>query len=140
MHAAAGQIDLFTRRTRRPPPAAEFATHCMVADTLRRWSNPDWRWTHIGHGEHRTPMAASRLKRLGLMPGWPDFLLLSPTGIAHCLELKRRGTGRLSDAQVEFGTWARAHGVPFVIARDFDAALAQLQAWGAVPSTIRVSA
>lgn len=141
MHARrTGQIDLFTRRVRRPPPALEFATGCMVADALRRWAAPGWIFTHIPLGEHRSKAAAGRLQRLGTRPGWADLILISPAGRPHFLELKRARTGRLNDAQQEFATWCKEHGVPFAIARDFSEALRQLQLWGAVRTGITVSA
>jgi hypothetical protein len=137
----AGQLNLFTKRVAaRLPPSPEFHLHCMVADVLRRWADPEWRFTHIASGELRTPATAARLKRMGAMPGYPDFILLSPGGVAHFLELKRARGAKLSEDQQDFADWCVAHGVPFAIARNFDEALCRLQAWGAVPNKIKVSA
>jgi hypothetical protein len=135
-----GQIDLFTKRVRRAPAAPEFALHCMVADTLRRWCRPDWRWTHIASGELRTAATAAKLSRMGVVPGWSDFILLSPTGVAHFLELKRKGSGRLSEAQLGFEAYCARAGYPFEVVDDYALALRVLQAWGAVASGIRVAA
>ena len=135
-----GQIDLFTRRVRRPPPAPEFHTHCMVADVLRRFASPDWRFTHIPLGEKRAEATAARLKRMGVVAGWPDFILLPPNGRAHFLEMKRGRGGTLTEAQAEFAAWCRQHDVPFAIARDFTQALTVLQDWGAVRTGIQVAA
>jgi hypothetical protein len=147
-----GQIDLFTKRVRRPPAAPEFALHCMVADALRRWGMPDWRWTHLPFGEERPAQwvtdkdgktrrrsfAGERLKRMGLNPGWLDLELISPQGRPHFLELKKRG-GDLSDPQREFAAWCTAHDVPWFCTDRFDEALKILQAWGAVQSKVSVS-
>jgi hypothetical protein len=130
-----GQRDLFTKRVRKAPPAPEFALHCMVADILRKWATPGWQWTHLPFGEYRHPATAARLKRMGVQRGWADFILLSPAGVAHFLELKRRGAD-LSDAQKDFGQWCRAQNVPFEWANRFDAAVAVLKRWGAVRVTI----
>ena len=131
----ARQIDLFTRRPRKPPPAPEFSLHCMVTDTLDRWLSPGWRFTHFPSGELRDKVTAARLKRMGVKPGWPDFILLSPAGNAHFLELKRRGE-RPSDSQDEFAAWCAAHGYPFACVDDFTAALAILKDWGAVRGSV----
>jgi hypothetical protein len=139
-----GQIDLFTRRVRKLPPAPEFALQCMVADILRRWLLPGWRFTHIPSGEERpsqlvkgkrVSFAAARLKRAGLMPGWPDLILLSPTALAHFLELKRRGRG-LDDEQTDFARYCAAHGYPHAWTDRFDEAVETLKRWGALPGSV----
>jgi hypothetical protein len=137
MPAQAGQRDLFTRRVRRPPPAPEFHLHILVADVLRRWIMPGWRFTHIASGEYRSKATAGRLKRMGVIPGWPDFILLSPlpTREAHFLELKRRGR-KLSDEQDDFAAFCRMHGYPFEWTDNFDSALAVLKCWGAIKTGI----
>jgi hypothetical protein len=139
-----GQINLFTRRVSRPPPAPEFNTHCMIADLLRRFANPGWRWWHIPSGEKRSPATGARLKRMGVQRGLPDFELLAPLGASwrarpHFLELKRRG-GALSEEQKEFAAWCGANDVPYAVVKSFDEALTQLKAWGAVRTGVEVSA
>ena len=135
MPARAGQPDLFTRRVRRAPPAPEFSIHVMVADVLDRWASPGWRFTHFPSGELRNKITAARLKRMGLKPGWPDFILLSPDALAHFLELKRRGR-KLSGDQDGFADWCAAHGYPFAMTDDFGVALATLKTWGAVRGSV----
>jgi hypothetical protein len=124
-------VDLFRRRSRKPPPAPEFHLQCLVADILRRWLAPGWRFTHIASGEYRAKATAGRLKRMGVIPGWPDFILLSPSALAHFMELKRLGRG-LSGEQGEFAAYAREHGYPFEWTDNFDKALAILKRWGAI--------
>ncbi|MCX7898490.1 MAG: VRR-NUC domain-containing protein [Methylocystis sp.] len=109
----------------------EVALHMQVAHLLRRTARPEWRWTHFPAGEHRNPRTGAKLKAMGLNPGWPDFLIVAPGGVAHFLELKREGGG-LSEAQQQMQIWAAAQGVPFSVARTFDDALAVLTAWGAI--------
>jgi len=139
MARRAGQLNLFTGRVRGPPTPLEFNLHCMVADTLRRWLSEGWRWTHIPNGELRSKTTGARLKRMGLMPGWPDIILLSDDGVPHFMELKRKGFS-LSDPQADFADWCSQRGVAYVICDSFEAALSQLQAWGAVMGSVRVSA
>ena len=131
-----GQVDLFTRRVKRVVPAREFNVHVMVADTLRRWLAPGWRFTHIASGEMRTERTGARLKRMGVVAGWPDFILLSPHRLAHFLELKR-GSLALRDAQAEFAAYCQEHDYPFAVHCTFDGALDQLRTWGAVK--VRIS-
>jgi len=135
-----GQLSLFGGKRQRGvkrPSAPEYALHCMVADTLRRWGNSDWRWTHIASGEKRTPRTAGRLKRMGVQKGWHDFILLSPQGRAHFLELKRKG-GSLTDEQCELAEWMRHAGYPFAMADNYNDAVIALRDWGAVRTTIEV--
>jgi hypothetical protein len=144
MPRQAAQRDLLGRPLRRPPPAPEFHLHVLVADVLRRWAMPGWRWTHMPLGEERpsqiikgkrVSFAGARLKRMGVNPGWADFILLSPTAVAHFLELKRRGE-TLSEAQEDFANWCVEHRAPFVATDDFRVALATLKDWGAVRRSI----
>jgi hypothetical protein len=136
--AKQGQINLFTRRVAQPPPALEFTTHVMVADLLRQFVDPNWRWTHIASGEYRTPATAAKLKRMGVVAGFPDFLFVSPGGVVFFLELKRRG-GRLTEAQTEFAAWCKAHAVPLALAHDFNEALAVLKTWGVIRTGVKVA-
>jgi hypothetical protein len=118
---------------------SEFQLQCALADTLRRWIAPDWLFNHIPLGEHRTKATAARLQRMGVTAGWPDFILLSPAGRPHFLELKRRNAAPSAEQRL-FAEWCTAHGVAYGIARNFDTALDFLKAWGAVRTAIKVSA
>ena len=122
------RVRLQARRAAAQSPK-EIALHMAVAGTLRRSIRPDWRWSHYPAGELRNPRTAGKLKRMGVMPGWPDLLLLSPRGLLHGLELKRAGAD-LSDAQEIFERWAITHGVPYSVAWSTDEALTILRAWG----------
>lgn len=125
-----GQLNLFTRRVRAAPPPLEFAFTATVADYLRWHCKPDWRWTHIGHGEKRSPATGARLKRMGVQPGWPDFILCSPipSSLAHFLELKRRGKGRLSEDQERFQGWCISNGYPHLVSSSFEEVVTWLKA------------
>jgi|SRR5215472_13923978 len=137
--ARPGQLNLFTGKVRGPAPPLEFPLHCMVADILRDWLVDGWMYTHIPNGELRSKSTAGRLKRMGLIPGWPDFILLSDDGHPHFMELKRKGCS-LSDRQADFAGWCTERGLPYAICDNFDDALKQLQEWGAVLTNIKVSA
>jgi hypothetical protein len=133
------QLHLFKGKNQRGvklPPAPEFNLHVMVADTLQRWGTRGWRYTHIPSGEWRHPITAMRLKRMGTMRGWSDFILLSPRpSRTHFLELKRK-RGKLSEHQLEFQTWCYDNGVEYAVCDDYRTALDKLRDWGAVRATV----
>ncbi len=113
------------------PPPKELALHIAVADHLKAYARPDWRWTHFPAGEERDKRHAAKLKAMGLRRGWPDFVLVSPEGRFHGLEMKRRGEG-LSEDQEEFREWCDGLGIPFAWADDLGEAVGILEGWGAL--------
>jgi uncharacterized protein (DUF58 family) len=74
------------------------ATVVAIADSLARGAAPGWIWTHFPAGEKRSEKTAALLKRMGVKPGFSDFLLISPNGRHHWLEIKR-GLMPLSEHQ-----------------------------------------
>jgi hypothetical protein len=133
----AGQLSLFKgkrQRGVRPPPPKEFALHCMVADILRRWINPTWRFTHLPMGELRDKATAMRLKRMGVMPGWPDFLLIGP-GRVFFLELKRQGQ-KATGEQSEVAGHLMACGCGYLLTDNFEDALGTLRDLGIVRAAV----
>lgn len=136
------QLSLFKgkrQRGVRPPLPLEFQTHCAVADTLRVAASPGWLWTHFPAGELRDKATAARLYRMGTKRGFFDFLLISPTGIHHWLELKRGRAGLTDEQQAFMGELLR-RGVPFGVARSYEAAIDILRDWDAVSTRLTVAA
>ena len=76
-----------------------------------------------GHADGR------EIETHGVRRGWPDFILLPPTGRLHCLELKRQGA-TLTEEQEAFQLWSIRFGVPHSVAYSFDEALAALSVLG----------
>ena len=62
----------------KAPPPKELSLHIALADHLRAFARPDWRWSHFPAGEIRDRRHAAKLKAMGLQRGWPDFLLIAP--------------------------------------------------------------
>lgn len=122
----------------KPPPAPEFAIHCMVADTLRRWASDGWFWTHTASGEKRDKSTGARLKRMGLKPGLFDFLLIDPHGLHYWLELKRKGE-KLSDEQQAFQAILLKATVDHAMADSYYEAVRVLKYWGAVKGVVHVT-
>jgi hypothetical protein len=133
------QLHLFRGKRQKgelPRPPLEFALHCQLADVLRLSIAPPWKFSHLPFGELRHPATAARLKRMGVNGGLPDFMFVG-RGFAF-LELKREGSGRLSDDQV---AWSRAlvdAGAAFMCCNNLRDALDWLRDRGIV--RVRVSA
>lgn len=85
-------------------------------------------------GEHRNKVTAIRLHRMGTTPGWPDFLFCGPERAVFWLELKRRGSGRLSDAQIDCAAHLAACGFPYLCTNDVNEAIAELKRLGIIRS------
>jgi len=126
------QSDLWKHRPKRIARAPERSTHIAIADLLRNGCKSGWWWSHIPSGELRTEATGALLKRMGLKPGMGDFLLVSPAGVHHWLELKRGTDAVLSEGQLLFCAAMRSRGVPYEIARSYEAAEKQLKKWGAL--------
>jgi hypothetical protein len=141
---SARQLHLFKSRRQRgvaAPPPLEFELHCLVADTIRRWATPNWVITHYPAGERRDAITGARLKRMGVVPGIPDFLLFPPAEApdhhCHFLELKRPGA-KLTDHQAGFALWCGLNGYPHAVTSDYHTAVRILQSWGALRSGVNV--
>jgi len=124
------------RKGKVPPPPLEFTLHVMVAEVLRRWCNPGWEWTHLPFGEKRHIATAARLKRMGVRPGFPDFLFAGPNEKLVWLELKRRGN-KLSPAQEKIEAHLRQCGFDYLVADNVRDAVAWLRSFGILPDTIK---
>jgi hypothetical protein len=145
------QLNLFKSKRQRgtkPPAPLEFASHVFLADLLRRWCSPQWRFTHIANGENREhsvnpktgqrySVTGQRLQRMGMQPGWPDFLFAGPNAKLVWLELKRRGN-RLSAAQEEIEQHLRECGFDYLVTDNVDEAVAWLKGLGILRATIQV--
>lgn len=133
-----GQLNLFKGKRQRgtlAPPPKEFAGHVVIADICKRWINPTFRYTHLPMGEHRDHAVnrfgkrysptGSRLQRMGVTTGWPDFLFVGPN-LIFWLELKRQRRGRLSKEQIEMGAHLVACGHCYLCTSDVREAVATL--------------
>lgn len=148
-----GQLSLFKGKRQRgvkPPPALEFATCCLLADTIDRWIMPQWRWTHLPFGEHRDHKVnpktgkrysptGQRLKRLGTKTGWPDYIFVGPNRSVFWLEFKRAGgRGRLSTDQIDIGAHVVACGFSYLCTSSYDDAVRTLVDLGILRGGIHV--
>ena len=135
------QLSLFRGRKQRgfrAPPPLEFAGHALITALLRRWCSPSWIYTHVPLGEYRDKVTAAKLKRMGVMPGWPDFQFAGPAASMFFLELKRRGRGRTSDAQNDVIGHLISRGFDVRVVDSVDIAVSELKLRGILPSKIEV--
>lgn len=95
----------------------EYQLQCAIAEYLEFALPNDVWWTAIPHGEYRPKATAGRLKRSGVKPGAPDFMIVADPMIF--IEAKAP-KGRLSPAQTRFGIIATMHGHKFYEARSVD--------------------
>lgn len=128
------QLSLFRSKRQRgvaAPLPLEVKTHMALAKTLRLGLRPGWLCNHFPAGELRDKTTAGKLKGMGLVPGWADFVLIDSRGVHHWLELKR-GKAPLSEAQVAFRDEMWKRRVPYAVARSYDEAIEILCGWGAI--------
>lgn len=114
------------KRPRRQHP--ERAVHIAVAEHLRLRGKPGLVWWHTPNGGSRDVREAAALKRMGVLPGVSDFLMLH-NGKLFSLELKPEVGGRLSEEQMAFLAAVNSAGGYASAARGIDEALRVLQAW-----------
>jgi len=119
-------LKLRTRKLKVP----EKALHLSIAQLLARAAPKHVMWWHTPNGEKRDAMTGAMLKRMGVVPGLPDFLLYDTrSGYLHCIEIKVEG-GHLSDAQR--GWKSRFDHSPtgrYAVARSMDDAITILTEW-----------
>jgi len=132
------QLGLFKgprQRGKRPPTPKEFAVQCALADLVSRWIMPGWIFTHLPMGEKRSKATAGRLKRMGVKPGWPDFIFVGP-GKVFFLELKRRSRGVASAEQniVAWHLMRCGHG--YLLTDNFEDAVGALRDLGIVRAVV----
>jgi hypothetical protein len=145
------QLHLFKSKRQRgvlPPPPLEFESHCFVADMCKRWIKPHWKFTHIPNGEvrehrfdakgRRYSPSGQRLQRMGLTPGWPDFIFVGPHCAVFWLELKRERRGRISEDQSDIAAHLMACGFGYLCTNDTREAIKTLVEVGILRGGVEV--
>lgn len=123
-------------RPKKGNTACEFRFACQVALLLERFCRPGWRYTHLPFGELRAKATAAKLQKMGVTPGWPDYMFVGPGRVCF-LELKRF-RGKRSNAQDEKVGYLLAAGCGYGMTSSFDDVVSMLQAWGVIPAGIHV--
>ena len=102
--------------------------HIVIADWLNLALPEGCEVNHFPAGEYRTKATGALLKRMGLRPGWPDFVGVwngKPFGI----EVKAEG-GRLSESQEGMIPRLVRAGMPICVATKLEDAEAFLRFLG----------
>jgi cellobiose-specific phosphotransferase system component IIB len=132
-------LPLFAKRPKAckqapTPGPSETQIQIAVIDHLRYGAANGWKYWHTPNGGLRDKREAAKLRAMGVLPGVPDLVLISPQGKFHGLELKRKG-GTLSEEQRLFHAFAKGMGWPVAEADTLDGALDVLRMWGALKRT-----
>jgi len=133
-----GQINLFTKRvTTKAPAPIERQVHILLADTLRWSISPGWVWFHCPNGELRNDATGALLKRMGVLPGVSDFILIGPPhGRVHVLELKRKGRKPNNDQELFMAAVTMTGGAAAWADNSKDA-IEILKGWGALTTRLQ---
>jgi len=123
---------------RKKPGQPEFRLQVAIVDRLRLLALPGVFWTALPMGEKRGPKTAAKLKRMGVIAGCPDLLIIKE-GLAIGIELKTerddlRGTrrGYLSPEQKAIQIAWEGAGGKYILCQGFDAAINALTAQGII--------
>jgi hypothetical protein len=92
--------DTYSAHGVKPRRYAEASLQVQVCHHLKLRHRPGVFWFHVPNGANRSPAQSALLKKMGLLPGMADLVVIV-AGRAHFLELKASG-GRPSVDQIAF--------------------------------------
>ena len=97
--------------------------HIAVADYLKYLGVL---FNHSPNEGMRKPQYVAKLKRMGMLPGFPDFFIYEPRGIYKglAIEMKRIKGGRITEEQKECLAKLSERGYYATVCRGFDEAKA----------------
>lgn len=85
---------------------------------------------HVPNDGKRSEAAGARLKRLGMLAGWPDLTVMLPAEErVFLLEVKNQ-SGVLSSDQRACHAMLRARRIPVAVVRSIDDARIAIRGWG----------
>lgn len=133
------QLHLFKSRRQRGealPTPKELELHTRLVKLVRTWINRDWLMTHFASGEKRDLLTAVRLKRMGVMRGFPDLVFFGPNRTTVFLELKRADGSELTHEQEAVRDRLQACGFSYTCTDNLRDALAVLKHYGIVRAEV----
>lgn len=114
-------------RPRKAPAPLESTTQAQIAAWLKVVLPAGWRSSAVPSGGGGR-IRGAQLKRMGLVRGLPDLILLESGGAWFGLEVKRPGAAKnTSDAQDDWIDWA---GGRIAVVTSIEEAKAHLVRWG----------
>jgi hypothetical protein len=105
----------------------ETRLQCAVVDYMRTVC-PDCLTWHAANGGMRSKETARLMKRLGVLPGVFDLVVLAPGPFIGFMECKA-GKGRLSEDQEWFRKQLILMGFQYCVVRSLDDVKAAIEAW-----------
>jgi hypothetical protein len=116
------------RSAKRSAPVDEKTIHVSVYEWLCLVLPGALIW-HVPNGGKREPREAAKLKKMGVVPGATDLMILAAGYPLLCLEIKTQA-GRLTADQHDFHLRVRKNGGKVSTVRGIDEARAALKSWG----------
>ena len=107
----------------------EEAIHIGIIDLLRLTAAPDVLYFHVPNGGLRNKREAAKLKRMGVLPGVADIVIVLSNGRTVFVEVKMPA-GKLSKDQNEFRMFCNARNFPYFIIRSISEAEKYFKSFG----------
>lgn len=126
-------------KRRDPRPLKESPVHVFAVQLLQFSAAPKVFWFHVPNEGRRAPRTGAFQKRLGMLPGVADLVIVMPGGWCCFLELKREVGGVLSKDQKAFRRLCEATGSPYAVATTPEEVESILRGWGALRSPRPIS-
>jgi hypothetical protein len=128
----------------RPRKAENFRSHDRNAEARIQAAIVEWIRLvaseliafHVPNGGLRTKAEAARMKRVGVLAGVPDVVVLGLDGRAWLIEVKGPG-GSLSAEQCVIRDRCVSLRIPFVVAKSIDDVRRAFEIWGIETREVR---
>lgn len=120
-------------KQRRKPPESEASFQKNVVDFIRLNAPKCLVFHPYANGVNRNHQM--KMKRLGVLAGIPDLVIIKPGGLVYLLELKT-AKGSLRDSQKEIRDHCDDQGMPWASARSYAEALTWLKLWGIIDARV----
>ncbi len=121
------------RKSRYALDPKEHQVQTAVIQLLRFQGVPGLFWFHPANEGRRAPRTGAFLKKMGMLAGVSDLVIVRPGGRVCFLELKSP-TGETQPNQITFGEVCEANGAPYAVAHSSEEAATILHQWGALRS------
>lgn len=113
---------------RKSLPASERIIHTAIVDYLNAVLPESHLVAHL-YNNPRSAAAGAMAKRMGMLAGIPDLMIIRPLGRVMFIEIKSH-KGRLSPAQIAFRLFCKQWGIPHKVCRCIGDARDFLEEWG----------
>lgn len=101
------------------PRASEKDVHTSILDYLNSVLPESHLTVHL-YNNPRSAAAGALAKRMGMLAGIPDLMIIRPLGRVVFIEVKREKGGRMQPAQLAFRMFCKQWGTPHAVCRSID--------------------